>query len=261
MNNNYTKIVLDRFYKNNISIENLLNQVDVPIDEKTAIFVYMSEFENLGTKDSDIDVYIISDHIPEKNFNRKYLECLGVNNFLVKDLEFDVEYWHRNDIFNIVEKYKNGSLMEKSLIKILLRLNFKCTITENLYTKTLVGILEKVNIQKYVEKFYLTLGRAFYDDAIKLYNAEEYISALDCCRNALWNVIAALNAQNNYPNLKEKWISKIFLMNKGYGEQNILDKYYKFQIFASVPSDRSFISYLEEFLEFINACIVKVTLC
>lgn len=260
MNNKYEKIVLDRFSKHGISIKDVLNKVDVPLDDKTAIFLYMSEFENLGTKDSDIDVYIISDHIPVKNFKRKYLDCLGVNNLSIKGLEFDIEYWHRDDLLKIVNQYKNGTLMEKSLIKILLRLDFKCTIIDNLYTKMLIDILEKLDIKEYVENFYLVIGTAFYDDAIKLYNAKEYISSLDCCRNALWNVVAAINAQNNFPNLKEKWVSKIFLMHRGYGDEEALKKYYKFQVFPSVPSDEGLISYIEEFLEFINTSMMKVIL-
>lgn len=258
MNNQYTKIMMHYFDAHNICVEHLLDRIVVPLDGTTAVFAYMSTFESLGTKDSDIDIYVISDHIPKKDFKRKYLECLGVSNLIVDGKEFDIEYWLGTNIEDIISKCKNDCYVDKSLIKILLRLKFNCVVIENSYTKKLLDMLEGIDINKYIEHFYITLTRSFYDDAIKLFKAKEYVSSLDCCRYALWNIVVAINAMNGNPHLKEKWVSKIFIMNEGYGDSELLKKYYKFQGFDMTPYNETVDKYVENFLEFINECMMKV---
>lgn len=90
-----------------------------------------------------------------------------------------------------------------------------------------------------------------------MFRAKEYFAAQDCCRNSLWKIIGAINSFSGYPNLKEKWISKIFIDHTGFGFEDILKKYYKFQIYPQV-SKENFTEYIKEFIEFLQECINTV---
>lgn len=106
-------------------------------------------------------------------------------------------------------------------------------------------------MEKCVTDRYALFARSSYDDALKMYKAKEFILSLDCCRRALWEVVAALNAVNGCCNLKEKWISKLFIDNKAYGNEELLEDYLAYQIYSCVPKD-NLENYVENFLEVIQ---------
>jgi hypothetical protein len=261
MDNNckYKDILEECFSRYNIKLNEVLEKIEVPVDEDTALFFYTSYFEDLGNSGSDIDLYVISNHQLSRELPGKYSTCEGVSTFSLKGLEFDVEYWNPNEIIKIMDKsINNFASVDGELMKILLRLNYSYSPYDSLIAKDMISRLKHVNIEQSVTQKYALVARSIYEDALKMYKAKEYILTLDCCRYALWHSIGAFNSLNGHSNLKEKWISKIIMDNKAYGHQEILNKYLEFQIYSNV-NEENIANYVEEFLEFIQELLNTIS--
>lgn len=255
---NKKSILRKQIEEHNIEISEVLDKIEVPLDDKTGVFFYTSYFEGLGTKSSDIDLYVISDHILPRALPGKYLSCDGVITFKIKGLEFDVEYWSEIEIKRIIDECKKNHFIESDLLKLLLRLHYGYSPINNWMAQTILQRLKNLDVEKCVTEKYALISRSSYDDAVKLFQAEEYILSIDCCRRALWDAVTALNSANGHSNLKEKWISKIFIDNNAYGDTELLNKYYEFQVFP-VVSQKHFEKYVEEFLEVVQEFISKIS--
>ena len=138
-----------------------------------------------------------------------------------------------------------------------MRLQYCCVTPISELAQKIDCLLKKTNIEECVTKQYVLMARSLFSDALKMFRAKEYFAAQDCCRNSLWKIIGAINSFSGYPNLKEKWISKIFIDHTGFGFEDILKKYYKFQIYPQV-SKENFTEYIKEFIEFLQECINTV---
>lgn len=257
--NTQCKNILEKcLSKKDIVIDDILEKIEVPLDDNTGVFFYTSYFEGLGNKNSDVDMYIISNHVLPRKLPGKYLNCSGVITYTINNLEFDIEYWNYDEIEKITNECSGSSFIENDLLKILLRLHYGYMAFDNAMTRKIMEKLENINIEKCVTDRYSSMARSTYDDALKMFNAQEYILALDCCRHALWYATGALNSANGHSNLKEKWISKIFIDNEAYGEEDLLNKYLEFQVYSNVPKgniEKYTTSFLEVIQEFINQLI------
>ena len=242
-----------------IKIADVLEKVIVPIDERTSVYFYTSHYEGLGNAHSDIDVYVISDYDLPHELPYKYFNCDGVSSFTINGLTFDIEYWKEKEINNLITlaNSSKGGELDIGLLKILLRLSYSYYIKGN--ESNIPNQIEEMKINEYVTNRYLLMGRSFYDDAVKMFKLKNYIACLDCCRQSLWNVIGAYNSKNGHANLKEKWISRIFISNKGSGNSDFLDRYYQFQVYSSI-TEETIEEFVEEFLDFIQDVMSNIML-
>lgn len=241
-------IFKNRLFECNIDENDIVLAIE-DLDKNDAIVIYTSHLEGLGTKDSDFDIYVISDRDKNLSWFRDN-GVFKVQNKLIKNKYFDIEYWKLDDIEKIIQKNNSediGSLSIDSL-KLIQRLFIGVKINNTEMTNKLIEKLEESNFKKQVIKLYTVYANSDLEDAINLFNSKEYPCALKCARDALDNAIAALNAKNNFPNLKSKWIPKIFINNKGYTKKN-LETYLRLQIMTSINNDNIH-DHIEEMLEF-----------
>ena len=70
-----------------------------------------------------------------------------------------------------------------------------------------------------------------------MYEVNEWILALDCARRCIWECASYINAYYGKPNLKSKWISKIFLDNAAFGNEEILQEYLNLQIYSNISEE------------------------
>lgn len=209
--------------------------------ESNGILLYTSFFENLGNKNSDVDIYVF---LPDKEgFNisalRKYNDCLGVDVLRIGELELDIEYWTIESIERIVKKLSDsdGLSGNYSDLKILLRIYHGLFVNSNDISRKILELLKEYNVPKLITNRIALECRSLYDDAIKMYEVGEMILALDCARRCLWECASYMNAFFGKANLKSKWISKIFIDNKAFGNEEIFREYMNLQIYSNISED------------------------
>lgn len=237
---NNKKRVIENFIEGKgATIEEILASIQIELDVDSAVFLYTSHLEGLGNINSDIDVYVITSYEPKLNVYRTNLDCFGVEIKNINGLSFDIEYWSFEKINEYIDKLTNKEVLtfDYGILKILLRLHLSFVAQGHELGEKLKDRLHKLNLEKLIYEQYALEARSEYDDALKMYKSREFILSLDCCRRALWFAIAATNANNRKPNLKNKWISKIFLENKGFGNNDIYERYIQYQIFSNVNKD------------------------
>lgn len=237
--------IKNRLKECNFTINNILDNLNKYLHKNSSVFLYCSQIENLGTKESDFDIYVIGETKPNlnitKNNNRASSTILYINN-----VSLDVEFWDFDSFNALVKKVNidNKDKVQLEELKILHRI----LISEIIYNKPLGEQLKsKINYSDILDilyNFYVIKTTASIDDAIKLYNSKLYISALITARQALQYAIASINVKNGFPNVKEKWFSKIFIDNKGF-KNNYLERYLNLTIYSKIePSNIS--NYVEE---------------
>ncbi|RSI12882.1 hypothetical protein D8869_07950 [Streptococcus sanguinis] len=225
--------------KNNANINDIVEKV---IDSsQSAILLYTSYFENLGNKNSDIDIYVfLPDDTKLDNSNlRKYSNCLGVDVIQAGDLELDIEYWTISSIKRIAQKFADSKGVEGSFVdlKILLRIYHGYFINSSKISLDISKFIEDIDILQLLKNRISLEARSLYDEAIKMYEVNEWILALDCARRCIWECASYINAYYGKPNLKSKWISKIFLDNAAFGNEEILQEYLNLQIYSNISEE------------------------
>lgn len=227
------KVLLDK----DLSLKTITDKLS-QATEDSGILLYTSFLEGLSNKNSDIDVYVfLKDEQNFKNQNmRRYGNCLGVEVIRVGEIELDVEYWSINAVEELIENLINtrGLVGSYEELKLLLRIYHGFFIDRNEVSEKLLYLLETSNFLELVTNRISLEARSYYDDSLKMFEVGEYILALDCARRALWECASLLNAKNGKPNLKSKWISKIYIDNRGYGNQELLERYISLQIYSTV---------------------------
>lgn len=252
------KILKSRLQECDIEISDIISAIE-NFHKNDVTVIYTSHLEGLGTNDSDFDIYVISEEVKKLSWckdNGKF----KVQNKLIKDKCFDIEYWKIEDVEEIIEnsnKADIANLLPDSL-KLIQRLFIGEKISNNKTTNELVKKVKESKFENQVVKMYLLYANSALEDSINLFNGKEYFSALKSARDSLDNSIAALNARNGFPNLKPKWIPKIFIKNKGYGQEN-LDRYLKLQFFSSINNE-NIGTHIKEMLEFSQNILSNVVL-
>ena len=238
--------------KKEVTLKDVIAKIDYPsANNNVGTLFYTSFFENLGNKNSDIDIYIFltSKKELEKKSLRKYSECLGVDVIQVGELELDIEYWTISSIEKILQKFvdSNGLSGNYSDLKILLRIFHGYFLESNETSNYITGLLESHDIIKLVKNRIAIEARSLYDEAVKMYEVNEKILSLDCARRCLWECASYMNAHYGKPNLKQKWISKIFIDNKAFGHVDLLEGYINLQIFSNITEENIDNTLLEMF--------------
>lgn len=227
------KVLLDK----DLSLKTIAEKLS-QATENSGVLLYTSFLEGLGNKNSDIDVYVfLEDEQNFKNRNmRRYGNCLGIEVIRVGEIELDVEYWSINAVEELIGNLINtrGLIGSYEELKLLLRIYHGFFIDNNEVSKKLLYLLETSNFIELITNRISLEARSYYDDGLKMFEVGEYNLALDCARRALWECASLLNAINGKPNLKSKWISKIYIDNKGFGNQELLERYINLQIYSTV---------------------------
>lgn len=252
------KVLVDRLSECNLSADNILKEIAKSGTEQ-AIFVYISHLENLGTKDSDFDIYVLSENIPDAEFAREEQNC-KVQIAILKGKMLDIEYWSIGYIDKLIENISkfNDSNITIEEIKLIHRLKIAEIIGGDRIGNEIKSRIQNSNLSGIVQKKYLLIANSELQDAIALYNSKEYVCALNITRIALENAIGALNAKNGITNLKNKWISKTFMNNRGYDEK-LLNKYLKYQVYCNI-NENNLGFFVEDMIEFTQDIISSIAI-
>lgn len=253
------KILKERLEECNITIESILENI-ILNTSNTTVFVYTSHLEGLGTKDSDFDVYVLCESIPDEIARTNHVEPI-VKNLVIEDTLIDIEYWTISQIDSLINKLTlNDSSMMIDQLKILNRLKVgEILFNENLGDELKNKLLNtEENMKDKVIESFLIGANSYLEDAVHMYNAKEYFCSLSCSYNALEYTIGGVNAKNGFTNLKLKWVPKIFMNNNGY-DKSLLDQYLKYQIYTEI-NENNIETFAEEKMEFIQNLISLITI-
>lgn len=248
-------VLLDFLKERNISITEVINSV-IKVKNKQLIFAYISRMEGLGNKGSDVDLYVISDEVPKNQMledsSKVFIDVVELGN-----TDLDIEYWSTeqvNDLINCLNS-KNYKSIGMEELKFLYRLTIGAIINEAELAKEFRNKINKSNIQERLYSLYRTGTINQMDDAIKLFYAEDYISALSIARAALDQSLAVINTANGKINMKRKWMSKIFIANNGY-KGDLLERYLKLQVYCSI-NEANISQYVEDIIELTQEILTK----
>lgn len=252
------KILLERFNDFKISCNDILSSIYTD-DNNEPIFVYDSHLEGLGTKDSDLDIYVLVNDWCDMEYHREY-DNFKVKVVYVNNMALDIEYWRVEYVKDLIDRINNSNNVQISddELKLLLRLRVGQIINDSAFGFEIKELIDKSKLQLNILKRYSLYANSALEDALNLYNSNEYICSLKCARDALENAIGALNAKHNNINLNPKWIPKIFINNNGYDEK-LLDKYLKLQVFTNIE-ESNISSIVENIIEFSQDIISNVSL-
>ena len=208
---------------------------------------YMSSFDNLGGKSSDIDVYIIGSKKPELLLKEKNTHFVGM--FTIGELLIDLEFWPEDYIRKLLKE--DYTKLEEEELKLLQKLSAAVIITNTCEGSELINAIDKAKLGEVVKKIYREKANSYLDDGIKLLGDCYEELALICAREALQFTIGEINASKGKINLKYKWIMRIFEDNGGYGNVDNVVKYKTYML--DIP-DRgcSLRPYVEEIIDFIS---------
>lgn len=216
-------ILARRLSECNSDYNDIISYVEEKIDGKYEILTYISQFDGVGNKDSDFDIYVITD--------KKYQYSVEMTK--IKSLNCDIEYWEISELEKIVDSVDSKNYKHLKLLK---KMSRAIEITLGDEFPHMTDFLQNLNIDELIYSYYKSLSNAEYDDAVKMYNNKEYVACLCCCQRTVNYWIASVNAKNNKANINLKWANKIFIENNGY-ETETLDEYLKTFIFVDITAN------------------------
>lgn len=208
----------------NIDIDDIIKILEESMSNSIELVViYTSHMEGLGTQDSDFDIYVISSDIEN---HEPQIKTYSLNN-----ISLDVEFWSYNYL-NKLFKIPNSLSKNKDLLKLFLRLKIGESILSTKKGAEFKLCIDKININSMVAEQYMYMSNSIYEDAVALFDAEEYFSSNRCGRQALDYAVASFNALSGIPNLKDKWIPKIFIDNNGFNS-TFYEEYINIQFYSN----------------------------
>ena len=236
--------LVERLVECNIELSDIEKSIIIP-SEKYGGFIYTSHLENLGTTNSDFDIYVISNSKIEspKILNHSKF---GLQQCFIKNNLLDIEYWTLESIFSLLQKINSD---DYSIDVSELKFDFCSNIQSKIVTSKLL---------EQVKSFYKVQAISFLEDAVYMFDAGYYSNASSCIYKALDNAIGLVNARNGKTNLKGKWISKLFLDNPSI-EDEIKDNYLRLQLYPHVTKN-NIKNYLEEKIEFVQDLLAVSTI-
>lgn len=218
-------ILEERLKKYNITyfdIENEIKKINKEF-KKYAIFIYCSQMENLGTENSDFDVYVIFDD---------NIEVLKKVEFLLNNVAFDVEFISEKNINSLINLIENDNIIDLFDAKLLTRILKSELIYNPLYGNTIKSLLNINKILVSAKKMYEISIHSIKDDFVDFYNSGDYETALVLVRELVFESIGLLNLNNGNYNFKPKWYNRIFLKNNGYKE-DLLTRYLELYLYPN----------------------------
>jgi hypothetical protein len=251
-----SEILERRLNECDLKVSDILKSI-IDLDSQSAVFIYTSHLEGLGTNDSDFDIYVLDDKQRDSGFQRTYKNS-KVQIAILNGKMLDIEYWHNNDIqrlINNINDSKNQGFDIEEL-KLLHRLKTGVVVNGFELATMIKTFINKSKLQEKIMLFYITFAKSELVDAISMYNAGELLCAWRCVRISLDYAIGALNAKHGNTNLKMKWIPKIFEFNHGY--ENILyNKFYELYVYSDINEENLSLK-TEELIEFVQDILIKV---
>lgn len=218
-------------------------------------FIYTSHLEDLGTANSDFDIYVISDSKVESN---KIIENtkFGLQQCFINDNLLDIEYWTLNTIESLLQKVNSlSSSIDVAELKLLHRLLLADSFGDTAFCNKIQTQIANGKLNEHVKNFYKVQAASFIEDAVYMFDAGYFSCSSSCAYKALDNAIGLVNARNGKTNLKGKWISKIFLDDPTI-EQELKDNYIRLQLYPQVE-EKNIKSYLEEKIEFVQDLLAE----
>ena len=140
-----TKVAIlnERMQECGIQINDILDKIEISEDKGYTVIIYISRFEGLGSKHSDLDVYILSEGDIKKD------------TFMVKinGAVCDIEYLTFSKIFEILSEGIED--VKYSIIKLFKRLDIGLLVYNNscFYDK-LKMYLQEINMDKMIYRFF-----------------------------------------------------------------------------------------------------------
>lgn len=236
--------LIKRLNELNLKMENILEIISPSKDEM--VFVYTSQIEGLGTWSSDFDVYVLSEKYPDIAYDRTYndhkvrmpeidTDSLGING--IAYLSIDIEYWTFETVLNLLHQVKQKQFIDSEKLKMLLRIRNGEMIYSKLQNNIRDEIMKSDFISYSIPRFSIS-SDADLHDCISLWEFKDYYGAMICGRQALNEAISGLNAKHGNINFNiDKWSSRIFINNNGYGNKDYLKKYLRIQFFNDMNED------------------------
>lgn len=217
------QLLLERLLECDADYNDIISYIGEKIEGKYEVFVYISKFDGVGNKDSDFDIYVITDK-----------KCTyPVEMVRIKNASCDIEYWGISELFDIANKIDSKNYKNLKLLK---KLSNAVPITSMGIISDVQDFVSKIDVDDKVYSYFKSLANAEYDDAVRMYKNEEYISCLCCCQRTINFWMAATNAKNNKANLNLKWANKIFIDNNGF-ETQLIDEYLKTFVYINVTEE------------------------
>lgn len=252
------QLLKNRINEHNISESDIMKCIK-NISPYQSVLVYTSYMDGLGTKDSDLDVYVIYDDINLSNNFKKFEKTLR-EVFVKNDLEIDIEYRSISEINLLIDRFNNTIDADFPLLdlKLLYRLNIGEDIGQREISSKVKSKIKNENFKKYLIKIYSSLAKSLFYDSLDLYNDKDYISSVIVGRKSLEYLMATLSVTKGYIILKDKWTLRTFI--KSFCHDNeILNKYLYFIVYCTV-NESTIDEYSKSLLEFLEENISSFNL-
>lgn len=224
----------------------------------TGGIVYSSILEGLGTKESDLDVYLFENKLPVRLRANESESTVTIPRKL-NNLSIDIKVWEKKYILKLIQKLNSESKFEidSDELKMLCRIRKGIAIRKEM----IMEIKELINVEALTEcilRYYILNAQSEFQDASALLKAGELQCALHCARVALHSTIGAYNTSEGVLNVKEKWIPKLFIDNENI-DKKIKDKYIYYQ--CHITFDNSTIEKnIKDMLNFIRDLLTEIRL-
>ncbi len=244
------KILNDRLVECQMTAEDIIDYVRsyICLNSEDAIIVYISLFDGLGNRNSDIDVYVLSSE-------EKQQKTLMAR---ISKAVCDIEFWTFESMERAVASAR--TMKDPVTLKLLQRIERGvCIYGDSECYKMLIKNLSGIDFNKLICEYFVSIAGGEYDDAVKMVKNRNYMAALSCARRGIDNLIAAFNAKNGFANLNLKWSSTILINHDGFGNAEIMSGYVKYQIYSHI-TEASISREVEEMLDYISDGLTKVAL-
>lgn len=219
------------------SIGELTDYISTIIDiKKDIVYIYSSHMDNLGNSESDIDVYVFL-------ANSIKVDYFHIENHNVSNINLDIEYRSIKFLETIVNKYKHTVNDPTKInvfdLKLIQRIKAGLKLDSGALLDEIEAIksMNTLDITHCVSNYYCYLARSEYDDGVRMFAAGNFIASRECLRKGVIYQAGAVNSIYGEVNLKEKWISTIFLKLDRIENKDIVTLYWKSLIYEKVTSD------------------------
>ena len=227
------------------------------------ISYYTSSMEGLGTKSSDIDVYVIYEGIVKSESADKRNFCI-VDLCKVDDVDLDIEYYRLVDLKIIMDKIANYSHSSESFnvfdINLEIAKFFHKFATARIIEKSnqinyeQITELEEKN-KKMISRNYYSLFRGDYDDAIKFLREDRFLECFYMLQKAFINLSFAYFSRYNLTTTKGKWFIQRMLQ---VGEKDNGLLYDAFQKYYLVKIEDINLIFIKDFIKSIKKLSLEV---
>lgn len=246
-------ILEDRLVECGVKANDILTYIEKKDLGVKGVFIYTSHIEGLGTKSSDLDVYVISEKVDFQD-NMKVENDVYIENIIINNTIIDIEYREKPTLIKSIERVNDFKVnIDVNEIKFIDKINKSIVLYNNTYCSQIKELINQETILKRVKQYYMSEANSYFGDAIKLFKNKEYLSALFCARNALEFALGILNAKKGYSNVKNKWISKIFFLSENEGSE-LIESYLNLQVYPNIREE-DLESHIEDLLEFTQRVI------